>query len=54
MSDRLLEVVDLKKYFEKYHTMQMEHFKVNENEIADTGHGRVIVQEAKGRREKSE
>ncbi|MEZ0233306.1 MAG: formylmethanofuran dehydrogenase subunit A [Methylophilaceae bacterium] len=50
--DRSIEK-DLKQYFDKYHTMNMENFKVNENEIADGGRGKIIVQEAKGRREKT-
>jgi formylmethanofuran dehydrogenase subunit A len=50
--DRSIEN-DLKQYFAKYHTMSMENFKVNENEVIDSG-GKIIVQEAKGRREKTE
>ncbi|MDP2246784.1 MAG: amidohydrolase family protein, partial [Nitrosomonadales bacterium] len=45
---------DLKKYFDQYHTINMENFKVREDEIAESGRGKVIVQECKGRREKSE
>ena len=44
---------DLKQYFERYHTMSMENFKVGTDEIADDGRGKVIVQECKGRREKT-
>jgi formylmethanofuran dehydrogenase subunit A len=44
---------DLKKYFDTYHTMNMEHFKVSADEISEGGHSRVIVQECKGRREKT-
>jgi formylmethanofuran dehydrogenase subunit A len=45
---------DLKQYFERYHTMNMEHYKISEDEIADGGRGRVQVHECKGRREKTE
>ena len=44
---------DLKQYFERYHTMDMEHFKIAASEIEDDGRGRVVVQECKGRREKT-
>ena len=44
---------DIKKYFDTYHTMQMEHFKVSADEIAEGGRGGVVVQECKGRREKT-
>lgn len=44
---------DIKKYFDKYHTMNMEHFKIGADEIAEGGRGGVVVQECKGRREKS-
>jgi formylmethanofuran dehydrogenase subunit A len=33
--------------------MNMEHFKVGSDEITEGGSGGVIVQECKGRREKS-
>jgi formylmethanofuran dehydrogenase subunit A len=42
----------LRDYFERYHTISMENFKVADDEIADNG-GRIIVQECKGRREKT-
>jgi formylmethanofuran dehydrogenase subunit A len=45
---------DLKKYFDKYHTMNMENFKIRDDEIAEDGRGKVIVQACEGRREKSE
>jgi formylmethanofuran dehydrogenase subunit A len=44
---------DLKKYFDTYHTMNMENFKVSADEITDGGRGQVIVQECKGRRERT-
>jgi len=50
--DRSIEN-DLKKYFDAYHTMKMEHFKVSADEIADSNCGGIIVQECKGRREKT-
>ena len=43
----------LKQYFERYHTMNMENFKVGADEIEDDGRGKVVVQECKGRREKT-
>jgi formylmethanofuran dehydrogenase subunit A len=45
---------DLKQYFDQYHTMSMENFKVSSDEIAEGGRGGVIVQACEGRREKSE
>lgn len=51
--DRAIEK-DLKKYFDQYHTMNMENFKIREDEIAEGGRGKVIVQACEGRREKSE
>ncbi|SNR71058.1 formylmethanofuran dehydrogenase, subunit A /formyltransferase/hydrolase complex subunit A [Methylobacillus rhizosphaerae] len=50
--DRSIEK-DLKQYFDRYHTMNMENYKVNANELEDDGRGKVIVQECKGRREKT-
>ncbi|MES2552417.1 MAG: formylmethanofuran dehydrogenase subunit A [Pseudomonadota bacterium] len=50
--DRAIEK-DIKQYFDKYHTMNMENFKIADDEIAEGGRGRVIVQECKGRREKT-
>ncbi|MCB5184501.1 formylmethanofuran dehydrogenase subunit A [Methylobacillus gramineus] len=44
---------DLKKYFDTYHTMNMENFKVSAAELEEDGRGHVIVQESKGRREKT-
>jgi formylmethanofuran dehydrogenase subunit A len=44
---------DIKQYFDKYHTMSMENFKVADDEIAEGGRGRVVVQECRGRREKT-
>lgn len=44
---------DLKQYFDRYHTMNMENYKVNAAELEDGGRGKIIVQEAKGRREKT-
>lgn len=44
---------DLKQYFDRYHTMNMENFKVNAAELEEDGRGNVIVQECKGRREKT-
>ena len=44
---------DIKKYFDTYHTMNMENFKVSSDEIAEGSRGGVIVQACEGRREKS-
>jgi formylmethanofuran dehydrogenase subunit A len=51
--DRSIEK-DLKQYFERYHSVSMENFKVGDDEIAEGGRGRVIVQACQGRREKAE
>jgi formylmethanofuran dehydrogenase subunit A len=50
--DRAIEK-DIKQYFDKFHTMKMEHMKVGSDEIEDEGRGKVLVQECKGRREKT-
>ncbi len=44
---------DIKQYFDKFHTMNMENFKVSNDEIAEGGRGGVVVQPCEGRREKS-
>jgi formylmethanofuran dehydrogenase subunit A len=44
---------DLKQYFDQYHTMSMENFKVSSDEIAEGGRGGVVVQACEGRRDKS-
>ncbi|MFM9912855.1 MAG: formylmethanofuran dehydrogenase subunit A [Methylophilaceae bacterium] len=44
---------EIKKYFDAYHTVNMEHVKVSDQHIADDGRGRVQVHECKGRREKA-
>ena len=44
---------DIKQYFDKYHTIKMDHMKVSNDEIEGDGRGKVIVQECKGRREKT-
>ena len=44
---------DLKQYFDRYHTMSMENFKVSSDEIAEGRRGGVVVQACEGRREKS-
>lgn len=44
---------EIKKYFDAYHTVNMEHVKVTDQHIADDGRGRVQVHECKGRREKA-
>lgn len=44
---------EIKKYFDSYHTIQMEHMKVGIDEIEGDGRGKVLMQECKGRREKT-
>ena len=34
---------DLKSYFDRYHTMRLDHFKVPDDEITEGGKGRLIV-----------
>lgn len=45
---------DLQKYFYRYHTVNMENFKVKADEIAEGGRGKVIVQACEGRRDRAE
>jgi formylmethanofuran dehydrogenase subunit A len=44
---------EIKQYFDKYLTIKMDHMKVSNDEIEGDGRGKVIVQECKGRREKT-
>jgi len=44
---------EIKKYFDDYHTINMEHVKVAKDEIEGDGRGKVIVHELRGRREKT-
>jgi len=39
----------LKDYFDRYHTMRMENFKLADDEILDHGHGSLIVQPTRAR-----
>lgn len=50
--DRAIEK-EIRKYFDSYHTLNMENVKVSNDEIEGDGRGKVIVQAAKGRREKT-
>ena len=34
----------LKNYFDKYHTMKLDNFKINDDEIVAHGNGNIIVQ----------
>ena len=34
---------DLKKYFEKHHTIQLDNFKMSNDEIVDDGRGKIIT-----------
>ncbi|MDP3306871.1 formylmethanofuran dehydrogenase subunit A [Methylotenera sp.] len=38
---------DLKDYFDKYHTMQLDNFKIDDDEISNDGRGSIIVHEGK-------
>ncbi len=38
---------DLKDYFDKYHTIQLDNFKISDDEISSDGRGSVIVHENK-------
>ena len=35
---------NLKQYFDKYHTIQCDNFKISNDEIADNGRGKIITQ----------
>jgi formylmethanofuran dehydrogenase subunit A len=39
----------LKDYFDRYHTVRMENFRVSDDEITDGGGGEIIVQPTKAR-----
>lgn len=41
--DRSIEK-HLKSYFEDYHTMRMENFRLSDDEIINDGRGSIIVQ----------
>ncbi len=34
---------NLKQYFDKYHSIQLDNFKISNDEIADNGRGKIIV-----------
>ena len=34
---------DLKAYFDKYHTIQMDNFKIADDEIVEDGRGKIIT-----------
>ena len=40
---------DLKRYFDRYHTMKLDNFRVADDEISDTGIGHLIVQPTRAR-----
>ena len=44
---------DIAKYYDKYHTVNMQHVKVTDQHIADDGRGHVQVQACEGRRERT-
>ncbi len=39
----------LKEYFDRYHTMRMENFKLSDDEILEGGRGEIVVQPTKAR-----
>jgi formylmethanofuran dehydrogenase subunit A len=39
----------LRSYFDRFHTMRMENFKLSDDEIVDGGRGEIIVQPTKAR-----
>lgn len=39
----------LKDYFDRYHTMRMENFKLSDDEIIEGGRGEIVVQPTKAR-----
>ncbi len=39
----------LSEYFEKYHTIQLDNFKISDNEIAEDGRGKIMTHESKTR-----
>lgn len=40
---------DLKRFFDRYHTVKLGNFQVADDEIADNGRGRIIVQPTRAR-----
>ena len=46
--DRAIEQV-LEPYFDRFHTVQMENFKLHDEEILDQGHGRIVVHPCRAR-----
>lgn len=42
---------DLRRYFDRYHTMRLDNFRVADHEISDSGIGRLIVQPTRGRQQ---
>lgn len=38
---------DLRDYFERYQTMQLDNFKISNDEISSDGHGRIVEHQAK-------
>jgi formylmethanofuran dehydrogenase subunit A len=46
--DRAIEQV-LEPYFDRFHTVQMENFKLQDEEILDQGHGRIVVHPCRAR-----
>ncbi|MCK5089221.1 MAG: amidohydrolase family protein, partial [Hyphomicrobiaceae bacterium] len=39
----------LKEYFDRYHTVRMENFKLSDDEIIEGGRGEIVVQPTKAR-----
>lgn len=50
--DRAIEK-EIARYYDAYHTINMQHVKVTDQQIADDGRGHVQIHACKGRREKT-
>jgi len=42
---------DLRKYFDRYHTMKLDNFRVADHEITDNGIGNLIIQPTRARQQ---
>jgi formylmethanofuran dehydrogenase subunit A len=34
---------DLKKYFDEYHTVQLDNFKISNDELLEDGRGKIVT-----------
>ena len=44
---------DLGEYFDKYHTIQLDNFKISNDEITEDGHGKLAIHENKSNKSKA-